>query len=66
MCRNEVILVFIFSISFAALADEKNEKCISVKGISNKLKCVQGKYEGFRKNIPQTGVELKERIEKKE
>ena len=49
----------------SAQAEDVNEKCLSVKGIKEKIKCAQGKYIKFRDSVPKTGVETIEKLNKK-
>ena len=60
-----LIPIFSFLLSFSAQAEDVNEKCLSVKGIKEKIKCAQGKYIKFRDSVPKTGVETIEKLNKK-
>ena len=48
-----------------ANADKIDEKCITVKGIAEKLKCVKGKYENVREKVPKTGIETYKKMKEK-
>ena len=60
-----LIPIFLFLLGFSAKAEDAKKKCIFVKGIKEKLKCVQGKYEDFRDSVPKTGVETMKKLNKK-
>tara|TARA_B100000945_G_C20402439_1_gene608087 strand:- start:1782 stop:1985 length:204 start_codon:yes stop_codon:yes gene_type:complete len=66
MKKTIIIILFLLSLLFSVKADDKNKKCISTKGISEKIKCVKGKYENFRDTVPKTGIETFKKINKNE
>jgi len=61
--NQKIILLsaFILLFSFSAQAEENKDKCLSVKGVKEKLKCIKGKYESWRESVPKTGAELLEK-----
>ena len=62
MINKKIILlsIFILLANFSVQAEENKDKCLSVKGVAEKLKCMKGKYESWRESIPKTGKELLE------
>ena len=63
--KKTFIIIFLSLLSFAATNLSANDKCINVKGVKEKLKCVKAKYENFRENASKTGVETIEKLNKK-
>ena len=49
--------VILFCMILPANADKHDEKCITVKGIAEKLKCVKGKYENVREKYYNTNYD---------
>ena len=60
-----LIYVLLFLMGLPANADKIDEKCIAVKGIAEKLKCVKGKYENVREKVPKTGIETYKKMKEK-
>ena len=60
MMNKKIILlsIFILLANFSVQAEENKDKCLSVKGVTEKLKCMKDKYESWREGVPKTGEEL--------
>ena len=60
MMNKKIILlsIFILLANFSVQAEENKDKCLSVKGVTEKLKCMKDKYESWRESVPKTGEEL--------
>ena len=65
MKKTFLILLFSLLLNFSVQADSDNTKCIKVKGLKEKMKCMKNKYESFRESVPKTGLETFEKINKK-
>ena len=67
MINKKIILfsIFILIANFSVQAEENKDKCLSVKGVVEKLKCMKGKYESWREGVPKTGIELLEKSKDK-
>tara|TARA_B100001167_G_C16493574_1_gene177844 strand:- start:19 stop:219 length:201 start_codon:yes stop_codon:yes gene_type:complete len=60
MISKKIILfsIFILLFNFSAQAQENKDKCLSVKGVKEKIKCIKDKYESWRESVPKTGADL--------
>ena len=63
MINKKIILISIFTLllAFPVNAEVSKDKCLSVKGIKEKVKCIKAKYENWRENVPKTGAEILEK-----
>tara|TARA_B100001741_G_scaffold116798_1_gene96271 strand:+ start:303 stop:503 length:201 start_codon:yes stop_codon:yes gene_type:complete len=66
MKKTLFITLLLFFFNFSVQTSESNNKCFSIKGVEDKLKCLKEKYENFRKNVPKTGVETYKKLKKVE
>ena len=64
----KIILLILVSFSLANLslyAEENKKKCMTLKGFTPKVKCLNEKYKNARKNASSTGLEAIEKMKKK-